>query len=56
MHGSFTIAPDRRGEAAMSFKDLLVFVDALPGGPERLDLAVDLARRHDAHLTAVHVA
>jgi nucleotide-binding universal stress UspA family protein len=39
----------------MSFKDLLVFVDALPGGDERLDLAANLARRHDAHLTAVHV-
>ena len=26
----------------MSFKDLLVFVDALPGGDERLDLAVAL--------------
>jgi nucleotide-binding universal stress UspA family protein len=43
------------GEAAMSFKDFLVFVDALPGGDERLDLAVALARQHDAHLTAVHV-
>ena len=39
----------------MSFKDLLVFVDALPGGDERLDLAVALARQHEAHLTAVHV-
>src|SRR5882757_6213355 len=47
--------PPRRREAAMSFKDLLVFVDALPGGDERLDLAVALARQHDAHLTAVHV-
>ena len=39
----------------MSFKDLLVFVDDLPGGAERLALAVDLARRHEAHLTGVHV-
>src|SRR5215471_7976464 len=43
------------GEAAVSFKDLLVFVDALPGGDERLDLAVALARQHEAHVTAVHV-
>jgi len=39
----------------MSFKDLLVFVDTLPGGDQRLDLAVALARQHEAHLTAVHV-
>src|SRR5262249_33257641 len=44
-----------RGGAAMSFKSLLVLVDTLPGGNERLDLAVALARQHEAHLTAVHV-
>ena len=39
----------------MSFKDLLVFVDALPGGDRRLDLAINLARRYGAHLTGIHV-
>src|SRR5258707_304917 len=47
--------PRPRREAAMSFKDLLIFVDALPGSDQRIDLAVALARQHDAHLTGVHM-
>lgn len=40
----------------MALKDLLVFVDDQPNAEERLRLAAALARRHDAHLTGVHVA
>ena len=36
-------------------KDILVHLDATPQSAGRLDLAVDLARRHDAHLTALHI-
>jgi nucleotide-binding universal stress UspA family protein len=40
----------------MTLKDLLVFVDDQPSCAERLRVAAALARRHDAHLTGVHVA
>jgi nucleotide-binding universal stress UspA family protein len=39
----------------MSFKDLTVFVDAARGNDARVALAIGLARRHEAHLAAVHV-
>ena len=39
----------------MPLKDILVHLDTAPQSAGRLDLAVDLARRHDAHLTALHV-
>lgn len=39
----------------MPLKDILVHLDATPQSAGRLDLAIDLARRHDAHLTALHV-
>ena len=39
----------------MPLKDILVHLDAAPHSAGRLDLAVDLARRHGAHLTALHV-
>lgn len=39
----------------MSLKDLLVHLDGTPQSAARLDLAVDLARRHEAHLTALYV-
>ncbi len=39
----------------MPLRDILVHLDATPQSGGRLDLAIDLARRHDAHLTALHV-
>lgn len=39
----------------MPLKDILVHLDTTPQSATRLDLAVDLARRHGAHLTALHV-
>lgn len=39
----------------MPLKDILVHLDATAQSAGRLDLAIDLARRHDAHLTALHV-
>ena len=39
----------------MPLKDILVHLDASARSAVRLDLAIDLARRHDAHLTALHV-
>jgi len=39
----------------MSFKDLAVFVDPGRGNDARIALAVDLARRCEAHLAAIHV-
>jgi nucleotide-binding universal stress UspA family protein len=39
----------------MSFKTILVHCDASPKLSQRLDVAVDLAQRHDAHLVGVHV-
>lgn len=43
------------GEGAMTFKDILVHVDAGPRTKTRLAAAVGLARQHDAHLTAVGI-
>jgi nucleotide-binding universal stress UspA family protein len=39
----------------MSFKTILVHCDASPKLAQRLDVAVDLAQRHGAHLVGVHV-
>lgn len=39
----------------MPLKDILVHLDATPQSASRLDIAVDLARRHEAHLTALNV-
>lgn len=39
----------------MAVKDLLVHVDAGAATPARLDLAVALARKHQAHLTMLHI-
>jgi nucleotide-binding universal stress UspA family protein len=39
----------------MPLKDILVHLDAAPQSASRLDIAVGLARRHGAHLTALHV-
>ncbi|MBP0464380.1 universal stress protein [Roseomonas sp. PWR1] len=39
----------------MPYRDLLVHLDASAQSAQRLDLAMDLARRHDAHLTALFV-
>jgi len=39
----------------MPLKDILVHLDATPQSASRLDIAVGLARRHGAHLTALHV-
>jgi len=40
----------------MTFKDILVHVDGRPSAPERIDLALKLARVHQAHLAALYVA
>jgi nucleotide-binding universal stress UspA family protein len=39
----------------MSFKDILVHVDATPASRTRLQLALTLARRFDARLSGLHV-
>jgi nucleotide-binding universal stress UspA family protein len=39
----------------VTLKNLLVFVDDQPRCAPRLELAAQLARRHDAHLTGIHV-
>lgn len=39
----------------MPYRDLLVHLDASPQSAARLDLAIDLARRHEAHLAALFV-
>lgn len=39
----------------MTFKDMLVHVDGSESGQARLMLAMDLAQRHDAQLTALYV-
>ncbi|WP_431270623.1 universal stress protein [Dankookia sp. P2] len=39
----------------MRLKDILVHLDATPRCAARLQLAVTLARQHDAHLTGLHV-
>jgi hypothetical protein len=46
------VAQDR---LKMALKDLLVYVDQTPSAPRRLQLAIDLARRHQSHLTALFV-
>jgi len=39
----------------MSLKDILVHLDGTPQSAMRLDIAVELARRHQAHLTGLFV-
>ncbi len=39
----------------MALKDILVHLDSSPAAPSRLDYAISLARKHDAHLTALYV-
>ena len=39
----------------MKLCDILVHLDGSPRAKIRLDLAVAMARRHEAHLTALHV-
>jgi len=39
----------------MAYKDLLVVLDATPACATRLDVAIGLARRFEAHLTGLHV-
>jgi nucleotide-binding universal stress UspA family protein len=39
----------------MQLKDILIHMDGTPQAEARLRLAADLARRHDAHLTALYV-
>jgi nucleotide-binding universal stress UspA family protein len=41
--------------SVMSYKTILVHCDASPKLSQRLDVAVDLAQRHGAHLVGVHV-
>jgi nucleotide-binding universal stress UspA family protein len=43
------------GEDHMALKDILVHLDDTRGHEARLALAVELARRHEAHLTAIFV-
>ena len=38
----------------MSYKTILVHVDAGKRCPVRIDLAIRLARQYDAHLVALH--
>lgn len=40
----------------MALKDILVHLDASPASASRLDIAVDLAQRHAAHLVGLFVA
>ena len=37
----------------MAIKDILVHVDNTQACPRRMDLAIRLAQRHEAHLTAI---
>ena len=39
----------------MRYKDILLHCGPVPGADSRLAVALDLARRHEAHLTAVFV-
>lgn len=39
----------------MAVKDILVHMDSSPAASARLDYAIQLARKHDAHLAAVYV-
>ena len=47
--------PLKRKAALMSYKTILVHCDASPKLSQRLDVAVELAQRHGAHLVGVHV-
>jgi nucleotide-binding universal stress UspA family protein len=42
-------------EAYVPLRDILVHVDQSPEGAQRVRLAVDLAARHRAHLTILHI-
>src|SRR5262249_33624441 len=48
-------AGGRHRKRAMSYKAILVHCDASPKLAHRLDVAVELAQRHRAHLIGVHV-
>ena len=39
----------------MNYKTILVHCDASPKLPQRLDVAVELAQRHGAHLVGVYI-
>ncbi len=39
----------------MALKDILVHIDSSPAAADRLDYAIRLAKKHDAHLAAVYV-
>jgi nucleotide-binding universal stress UspA family protein len=39
----------------MALKDILVHMDSSPAAPDRLDYAIRLAQRHEAHLAALYV-
>ena len=39
----------------MALKDILVHMDSSPAAPARLDHAIRLAQKHDAHLVALYV-
>jgi nucleotide-binding universal stress UspA family protein len=39
----------------MALKDILVHVDSSPAAPDRLDYAIRLAQKHEAHLAALYV-
>jgi nucleotide-binding universal stress UspA family protein len=43
------------GHLYVALKDLLVYVDQTPSAPQRLQLAIDLARRNHSSLTALFV-
>src|SRR5438132_11349508 len=40
----------------MDYKSIIVFLDSSRRSDARMDFAIDLALRHSAHLTGVHVA
>lgn len=44
-----------RGREQTPLRDLLVHLDGMERAEARLVLAANLARRHEAHLTALHV-
>lgn len=39
----------------MALRDILVHMDSSPAAPSRLDYAISLAQKHDAHLAALYV-
>ncbi len=39
----------------MALKDILVHMDSSPAAPDRLDYAIRLAQKHDAHLAVLYV-